>query len=74
MPKNLKGEEPKIDEGLDIPSDVKIEIKEKKVDVLDRRGAFIRSYSEEKHGKGYLDLAKMFIGKPLNAAKGYRLA
>jgi len=43
----------------------------KKVAVLGNKGRLIRVYSEEMHGKAFLELAKEFTKK--NEAKGYYL-
>ena len=51
------------EEGLEIPEDVKIEVKSKEASVYGKGGEFIRTYSQDIHGKDYLKLAKGFAGK-----------
>ena len=43
------------------------------IDVLDKKGNYIRTYSEEKHGKDYKKLAVSFVNNRLNTPKGEQL-
>lgn len=49
--------------GLKVKKGEKIEVLPKKVDVFDRKGTYIRTYSLEVHGKKYVELAKGFASK-----------
>lgn len=69
--KDALNKEPKKE--TDDDSTPKVEIKGKNVVVENEKGQYVRTYSEEQHGKGFLDLAKMFISKPKNAERGFRL-
>lgn len=50
----------------------KVEIKGKHVKIVNKFGVEIRTYSEEVHGKNFLELAKEFCGKPLNVKQGFK--
>lgn len=56
-----------------VASTPKVEITGPSVVVENGLGLYIRTYSEEQHGKEFLALAKMFIGKPKNVARGFHL-
>lgn len=57
-------------EGLEVSDNAKITVtgggvkKGEPVDVIGRNGEVVRTYSDELHGKDYMELAKVFIKKP----------
>jgi len=51
------------EEGLEVLEDAKIEVKSKEASVYGKGGEFIRTYSQDIHGKDYLKLAEGFAGK-----------
>ena len=57
--------------GLQVPGGAKVSIKGPSAKIVGHGGVIIRTYSEEVHGKNFLDLAKMFVEK--NKAKSYKI-